>query len=273
MTQQVVIKHTATPNNPPPALAPGELSVEMAVPCRLWVGVPTALDPSGMKLLLELGDEEARFVDVIGDTMTGPLILSGNPTLDLHAATKIYVDTLAGTASGTLGGKVAKAGDTMTGFLSLPADPVTNFETATKRYVDTKAGSIVQPPAFPAGTTIPFWQAAAPTGWTKVTTHTDKALRVVSGAGGGAGGTYAFSTVFTQTAVMGYSENTSQTPYHGHPSYQAAWYGGLVQSTTWTGNVSGVVQTPSDAAGSNVAHGHTLTMAIQYVDIIIASKT
>jgi hypothetical protein len=30
-----------------------------------------------------------------GDTMTGPLVLSGAPTLDLHAATKLYADTVA----------------------------------------------------------------------------------------------------------------------------------------------------------------------------------
>lgn len=38
------------------------------------------------------------------------------------------------------------------------------------------------------GTVGVFLQAAAPTGWTKVTTQTGKALRVVSGSGGGTGG-------------------------------------------------------------------------------------
>ena len=35
--------------------------------------------------------------------------------------------------------------------------------------------------AFPAGTLMLFQQTAAPTGWTKQTTHDNKALRVVSG--------------------------------------------------------------------------------------------
>jgi hypothetical protein len=35
-----------------------------------------------------------------GDTMTGPLILSGNPTAGLGAATKAYVDSLIGTGGG-----------------------------------------------------------------------------------------------------------------------------------------------------------------------------
>lgn len=37
-------------------------------------------------------------------------------------------------------------------------------------------------------------QAAAPVGWTKLTAQNDKALRVVSGDGGGSGGTIPFST-------------------------------------------------------------------------------
>ena len=53
MTAQLKIHRTATPNKPPSALVPGELSVEMAAPTRLWVGVPTALDPSGRKLLID----------------------------------------------------------------------------------------------------------------------------------------------------------------------------------------------------------------------------
>ena len=46
----------------------------------------------------------------------------------------------------------------------------------------------VQP--FPSGTVMVFYQTAAPTGWTKSTSHNDKALRVVSGNGGGNGGTH-----------------------------------------------------------------------------------
>ena len=65
-----------------------------------------------------------------GDTMTGLLTLSGAPTVDLHAATKLYVDT--GDAL-----KVAKAGDTMTGLLTLSGAPTATSHAATKGYVDT----------------------------------------------------------------------------------------------------------------------------------------
>ena len=38
---------------------------------------------------------DAKFVDVAGDTMTGALTLSADPTSNLQAATKQYVDTIA----------------------------------------------------------------------------------------------------------------------------------------------------------------------------------
>jgi len=49
--QKVQIRRTATPNNPPVGLSEGELSVEMANPLRLWVGVPTSIDATGKRLL------------------------------------------------------------------------------------------------------------------------------------------------------------------------------------------------------------------------------
>ena len=57
--------------------------------------------------------------------------------------------------------------------------------------------------AIPTGTTMVFYQAAAPTGWTKQTTHNDKSLRVVSGTGGGNGGSSSFSSVFASRTPSG----------------------------------------------------------------------
>jgi hypothetical protein len=53
---KVQILRTATPNQPPQALAPGEFAIEMAsTPPRLWIGVDTTIDPVGMKMLLPIG--------------------------------------------------------------------------------------------------------------------------------------------------------------------------------------------------------------------------
>jgi hypothetical protein len=61
-----------------------------------------------------------------GDTMTGSLILAGDPTLNLEASTKQYVDT-----------RLLKSGDTMTGFLTLNANPTNGLHAVTKQYADT----------------------------------------------------------------------------------------------------------------------------------------
>lgn len=49
----------------------------------------------GSKVKTELDKK----VDLAGGTLTGALILSGAPTADLHAATKLYVDSVAGDVS------------------------------------------------------------------------------------------------------------------------------------------------------------------------------
>lgn len=60
---------------------------------------------------------------------------------------------------------------------------------------------------FPAGTRTVFQQTAAPTGWTKDTTHNDKAMRLVSGTAT-TGGTVVFTTAFSSKSVAGSNANT-----------------------------------------------------------------
>ena len=71
-----------------------------------------------------------------GDTMTGLLILSGDPSADLGAATKQYVDGINSTLTTSLNGKLATAGGTLTGFVTLHADPTAALHAASKQYVD-----------------------------------------------------------------------------------------------------------------------------------------
>lgn len=65
----------------------------------------------------------------------------------------------------------------------------------------------------PNGTVMAFWQSGAPTGWTQVTTQNDKVLRVVSGTGGGTGGTWATSAGLT-TDSQGAHTHTSAAHTH-----------------------------------------------------------
>jgi len=75
-----------------------------------------------------------------GDTMTGTLVLAGDPEAPLEAATKGYVDATAAAAVVPINNaKVDRAGDTMTGPLVLPGDPTLDSQAATKSYVDAHA--------------------------------------------------------------------------------------------------------------------------------------
>ena len=102
----------------------------MAGPLTLS-GAPTAGGHATTKDYVDTGD--AARVAKAGDVMTGALTLSGAPTLPNQAATKDYVDTTSGAA---VASKVAKAGDTMTGALTLSGAPTAANHAATKTYVD-----------------------------------------------------------------------------------------------------------------------------------------
>lgn len=143
----------------------------------------------------------------------------------------------------------------------------------------------------PTGTLMLFQQTSAPTGWTKQTTHNDKALRVVSGTAS-SGGTSAFTTVFTnQTPTINTSGlsagattlSTAQMPSHNHTQNVYATdiaEGSATFGAGFTGRYSwGAISTGS--AGSGGSHSHSLsgsatssavTLNVQYVDLIIAAK-
>jgi len=148
---------------------------------------------------------------------------------------------------------------------------------------------------FASGTLMLFQQTTAPTGWTKQTTHDDKALRVVNGTTS-SGGSSAFSTVFAnQTPTITTSGlsagattlSTTQMPAHSH-AYQAG--GGTLYGNGYgspgegysipIGGPGGGSATGSQGGGSSHTHSvsgsatsSAITLAVQYVDLIIASKT
>ena len=121
-----------------------------------------------------------------------------------------------------------------------------------------------------------FVQTAAPTGWTKSTTHNDKALRVVSGSAS-SGGTVAFLTAFASKSVTGtvgaYTLATADIPSHTHTSASS---GSNYQPTSSFGN-NFTVNGNTGATGGGGSHTHSFTgtainLAVQYVDVIIATK-
>jgi hypothetical protein len=153
--------------------------------------------------------------------------------------------------------------------------------------------------AFDSGTKMVFQQTAAPTGWTKETTHDNKAFRVVTGTAG-TGGTVNFTTAFTSQTVSisgttgstsaggsvgNHTLATNRIPSHTHPS------GGKPATLRVTTNPKGGYATSgvnnTGSAGGGAAHNHpfsgsshnhsfsdtdSVDLAVQYVDLIIAAK-
>lgn len=144
--------------------------------------------------------------------------------------------------------------------------------------------------AFASGTVMLFVQTAAPTGWTKSTTHNDKALRVISGTVG-TGGSVAFTTAFASQAVSGTNGTsgattltTAQIPSHNHS-------GGGYEYIHVTGNLTGAnpfngaggityAGWYDTGAGGGGSHTHSaasftgtaINLEVSYVDVIIATK-
>ena len=138
-----------------------------------------------------------------------------------------------------------------------------------------------------------FFQPSAPTGWTKSTSHDDKALRVVSGNGGGYGGTSSFTTVFPNslrpvsvasvpmTATVGpYTLALADLPSHSHGN------GGSIGLSPGGGDVGAAAGWTRNSPGTAVnggggAHTHpwsgtasfstNIDLRVQYIDVIVCT--
>lgn len=150
--------------------------------------------------------------------------------------------------------------------------------------------------AFASGTKMLFQQTSAPTGWTKDTTHNDKALRVVTGSAS-SGGTNSFSTSFASYTPAGTNAVTiashtlllTEIPSHTHSITEdftkednnftaggdfplregSASIGTKTLTTTSAGGGGGHTHANSTAVFTGTA---STQFAVQYVDVIVATK-
>lgn len=170
---------------------------------------------------------------------------------------------------------VRLAGDVSgTGSITIAAPNTNSDYTLT---LPTVSGTLAtaETAGFPSGTVMLFVQTAAPTGWTKSTTHDNKALRVVSGTAS-SGGSVAFTTAFASGLSAGATTLTlAQIPSHTHNANwstsgaQGTNTGNFVTGSGFGGSASGYIA----SSGGGGSHDHTLpSFAVQYVDVIIATK-
>ena len=133
----------------------------------------------------------------------------------------------------------------------------------------------------PAGTVMSFFQATAPVGWTQVTAHDNKAMRIVNGTGGGSGGSVAFTAAFASQAIIGSNSATTlteaQIPAHQHSYYIGSGTGSVIPDYSPADGNSASATAYTNFTGGGGSHNHTFTgtpinLAVQYIDMILASK-
>lgn len=147
----------------------------------------------------------------------------------------------------------------------------------------------------PDGTAMFFYQSSAPTHWVKSTSHNDKMLRVVTGNGGGSGGSISFTTFTGRSFTFPYSSNSStnnktlssnQIPSHTHSNMgtkltffpqnpNGTYNGGDVRrgpgwtrNTNSTGGVSGPSQHSHPFSSSGTSPSISCNINVQYIDVI-----
>jgi hypothetical protein len=208
-------------------------------------------------------------------------VLSGNVTIDSNTSSPALKITQTGT------GPVLRVQDSAdpdvtpfivdnSGQVGIgTATPVSALEVASPGVI-TGAWAYL-----PSGTAMIFVQTAAPTGWTKSTTHDNKALRVVSGTAG-SGGTTAFTSVFTSrtitTANMPTHTHTVTDPGHTHTASTGqpfVTYGGSYTASgagAFTPQPASINSATTGITIANAGSGTAMDFAVQYVDVIIATK-
>ncbi len=125
--------------------------------------------------------------------------------------------------------------------------------------------------ATPTGTSMMFYQASVPTGWTAVVTN-DVAFRaVLNGTSGGtSGGTLAFSTVFGGTTTGATTLTVDQIPSHSH-SYTSVTLTSSVASGSNTAATVAAASTTGLTGGGN-SHTHPMDLRVGYLNVVVGTR-
>lgn len=145
-----------------------------------------------------------------------------------------------------------------------------------------------------------MFRSSAPTGWSQITTHNNKAFRVVSGTGAGSGGSNGFTSAFASRNVSGNAPvstsfnignttlSANTTAQHSHPYSGGGGNRGIVGPFPQNGGsgraTNGGPNTNNAGSGANHNHGANSSsnggsvsanqsFAVQYVNVIICNHS
>ncbi len=180
---------------------------------------------------------------------------------------------------GTALGSAAIAGDaseSAKGVVEAATQAETDTGTDDTRFITPLKLETKPAAGFPATTAMLFKQDAAPTGWTKLMTHNDKAIRLTTGLVG-TGGSNPFNTVFgSGRTTAAHTLTSGQGPNHAHNIYKKTGDSGSNKGVD-TIATDGTSRSPEGdvviaSSGGGGPHSHNMTLDMQYVDFIIATK-
>jgi hypothetical protein len=197
--------------------------------------------------------------------------------------------TITANLTGNLTGNAATATQWQTTRTITLSGDVTSSATNIDGSGNVSIATTLAASGTPSGTKMLFQQTAAPTGWTKDTTHNDKAIRIVNGTVG-TGGSTAFATALGTPSVTGtisgstgaHTLTTAEMPSHVHNVKMYTYSGSGAMGITGEPNYSSNNGNQNtDATGGGGSHSHSLSATfssgaaainVQYVDVIIATK-
>ena len=222
-----------------------------------------------------------------------------------------YTVNVAATGHGANSATIAQGAKTLVYCTSdnvedIFGDDISVTGNVSASYFVGDGSSLTNIEPFDSGTSMLFQQTTAPTGWTKQTTHNNKALRIVSGTvSSGGSNTFSAALNTNQTVsgttggqgvtITGSVGNTtltlSQIPSHRHLEGGHVEFGtgdSVSAGTRNEGNNSGAKRFYTDYQGGGGSHTHsvgtlagsshthsfsdTFNLDVQYVDFIIANK-
>ena len=195
--------------------APPVLATEAALPAVAAAVQSTYLVRSyagtGFPVLALKAGGAWRYVHVPGNFPLATTARAGIVELETEGETV----TGTGTTRATTGAGVAAALAALVDAAPTELNTLNELAAALgddRNFAATINAALALRPRIEVGTRMVFYQAAAPAGWTKVTSVTDRMLRVVSGDGGGTGGNWVLSGL----TVGGTALTVAQLAAHLH---------------------------------------------------------